>query len=82
MSKGHPDELASPKVDYPIGLVCHISLDGVLFGPLCHPLGSPLVTQALLSGSLGSRLVASAPHRCDLAPLKVPSSDDQNVHFY
>ena len=72
MSKEHPEELASPEVDYPIGLVCHISLDGVLFGPLCHPLGSPLVTQALLSRFLGSHLVTSVPHRCHLAPLKVP----------
>ena len=41
-------------------------------GPLCPPPGSPLVTQALLSRSLGSRLLTSVPHCCDLASLKVP----------
>ena len=52
--------------------VCPLSVCGVLLGALWPPLGSPLVVQALLSGSLGSRLVASAPHRCDLASLKAP----------
>ena len=72
MSKGPPGELASPEVDYPVPAVCHFLVTGVFFGPLCPSLGSPLVTQALLSESLGSRLMTSVPHCCDLASLKVP----------
>ena len=52
--------------------VCHLSATCVLFGPLCPPPGSPLVTQALLSRSLGSRLLTSVPHCCDIASLKFP----------
>ena len=46
-------------------LVCSLA-------PFVLPLDSPLVTQALLSRSLGSRLMTSVPHCCDLASLKVP----------
>ena len=72
MSKRPPEEPASRKVGYPIGVVGHLSACLLPLGLLFRSLGSPLVIQVPLLRSLGSRLVASAPRRCELAPPKVP----------
>ena len=72
MSKRPPEEPASRKVGYSIGVLGHLSACLLPLGLLFRSLGSPLVIQVPLLRSLGSRLVASAPRRCELAPPKVP----------
>ena len=72
MSKGPPRGASQPKSCFLNDGRVSLSVTRLLFGLLCPPFGSPLVTQALLSVSLGSRFVASALHRGDLASLKVP----------
>ena len=51
---------------------CPLLASGVLCCPLCPFLGSPLAAQVHLSWFFGFCLLVSAPHRCDLAPPKVP----------
>ncbi len=39
MSKGPPEELPSPEVDYSMVVVCHLYVFGVLLAPFALPLG-------------------------------------------
>ena len=78
MSEGAPFQPRSRLVNaWRVSLVGRWGAIGALWPPLV----SHLVVQALLSGSLGSRLVASVPHLLELAPPRSPSetSDSQNV---
>jgi hypothetical protein len=82
MSKRPPEEPASRKVGYSIGVVGHLSACLLSLGLLFRSLGSPLVIQVPLLRSLGSRLVASAPRRCELAPPQGPPTTRPRAKMY